>query len=679
MPTPVVQTVPTWIANLRWLFAFLKLQKLPAVLRSILWRLRRALSFNPTNHDSRKEETKSSDCIPDQTIQILPSEQPEGFDAAFPKVSGKKASEDSDATAVNDAQLGRPPVVTQPGTSVEGSETTSTPMCHPMFPDNFARYDIRETIPRGKAQPSIDPETFKFASVVPPADWSTRLHPEGARYFYHPERRIFTDLNLCERQNFTNLNHVLERLIDNIRTSGKDTDPHYATLLGGTPHQDLFVDLVIDMAPSEDKPEDGYYYFINHTDRCPFWAEPISTELLRMLDNIEGAIDVKNEQFKHAMEEQYWHHCTMFPDAFGLTQQHINELEDRIVYSIGDVTTSLTSTVFRSVEELGNWLSVVRHLQCDDSSPGSVFTFARLMGEFAYERFLYFHGLPCARLSQTQSVYDAKKHTPSHLLTFMSPLLFFAPGVYLQLLEKAYVDQTVLARVWKPLIHKLNTEWEDFTLLATVLLNANVGFLAINSVDIPTLDGRHSLIQIASYFSTVASIGSMILGLLLVRQNRTKFHESAGDIAASVHRRTSKIFGLELLAVIFSLPYALLMWSMIFFFGALLATCLKAETTVPDLAVVGVAAIVVLLVLWCVWDAWDMQAANKPPFMYTLKKRIQSAFRTIVSLAAPSSIEEKAQQPHDQHQEQEKRPSFRAGNDAAAQVDTNQSNSTNDA
>jgi hypothetical protein len=50
------------------------------------------------------------------------------------------------------------------------------------------------------------------------------------------------------------------------------------------------------------------------------------------------------------------------------------------------------------------------------------------------------------------------------MITF-SPVLFFAPDVYLQSLEKAYVDRTVLTRVWKPLIHKLNTEWQDFTLL----------------------------------------------------------------------------------------------------------------------------------------------------------------------------------------------------------------------
>jgi uncharacterized membrane protein YozB (DUF420 family) len=49
-------------------------------------------------------------------------------------------------------------------------------------------------------------------------------------------------------------------------------------------------------------------------------------------------------------------------------------------------------------------------------------------------------------------------------------------------------------------------------------------------VDTLTNSGRHSIVQILSYLSIVASIGSIILGLLLIRQNRTKFHESAGQI-----------------------------------------------------------------------------------------------------------------------------------------------------
>jgi len=59
------------------------------------------------------------------------------------------------------------------------------------------------------------------------------------------------------------------------------------------------------------------------------------------------------------------------------------------------------------------------------------------------------------------------------------------------------------------------------------MLNANVAFLAIQSIDEEATLPQRSAAQLASYVSILASIGSIILGLLLVRQNRTKTRESA--------------------------------------------------------------------------------------------------------------------------------------------------------
>ncbi|KAJ6462314.1 hypothetical protein DFH09DRAFT_810618, partial [Mycena vulgaris] len=185
----------------------------------------------------------------------------------------------------------------------------------------------------------------------------------------------------------------------------------------------------------------------------------------------------------------------------------------------------------------------------------------------------------------------------SFCFILVAPILFFAPDVYLQLLEKAYVDKTVLLRIWKPLIHKLNTEWAGLYIFATVILNANVAFLSINSVD---LAHRESPFAFTSPLS--ASIGSIILGLLLVRQNRTNSTNPLPTLpqSASVSRRSSKKFGLELLALFSPLPYALLMWSMIFFFGAFMTTCVRAPDVVTQ-SIVGVAAgIMTVLVFWCI-------------------------------------------------------------------------------
>jgi hypothetical protein len=64
---------------------------------------------------------------------------------------------------------------------------------------------------------------------------------------------------------------------------------------------------------------------------------------------------------------------------------------------------------------------------------------------------------------------------------------------------------------------------------ATVLLNANVGFLAINTVD----KGGRSLIQMASYMSLMTSLGSIVLGLVFVSRERTSTGQSTAWEAVS--------------------------------------------------------------------------------------------------------------------------------------------------
>ena len=59
-------------------------------------------------------------------------------------------------------------------------------------------------------------------------------------------------------------------------------------------------------------------------------------------------------------------------------------------------------------------------------------------------------------------------------------------------------------------------------------MNANVAFLNGNASHLSTA-------QIASYISIATSIGSIILGLLLVRQNRTKSRENAEDVVSATH------------------------------------------------------------------------------------------------------------------------------------------------
>jgi hypothetical protein len=149
---------------------------------------------------------------------------------------------------------------------------------------------------------------------------------------------------------------------------------------------------------------------------------------------------------------------------------------------------------------------------------------------------------------------------------------------------------------------KLVTDWQEFNLPATVLLSANMSFLAIQSVDNGGAKVKdRSAAQIASYISIVTSLGTVILSLLLVRQYRSK--GSVNDAAKFLGKMTDP-YGLETLAIWFALPYALLLWSTITFLGAFSFTCFSDSSLPTRIPVGSILLAVSVLIIWCIGAAW---------------------------------------------------------------------------
>jgi len=65
----------------------------------------------------------------------------------------------------------------------------------------------------------------------------------------------------------------------------------------------------------------------------------------------------------------------------------------------------------------------------------------------------------------------------------MSPLLFAAPHVNLVTLEELWVDRLTVKDHWAEFFSKLNNQWGEHIVHASILLNANIAFLAIPSID----------------------------------------------------------------------------------------------------------------------------------------------------------------------------------------------------
>jgi hypothetical protein len=83
----------------------------------------------------------------------------------------------------------------------------------------------------------------------------------------------------------------------------------------------------------------------------------------------------------------------------------------------------------------------------------------------------------------------------------LSPLLFYTPDSHLQSLDELWVDELLCLVSWNKFIEKLDHEWVGLILYATILLNANVAFLAILGVGNGQVGFSHSAAQQASYLS----------------------------------------------------------------------------------------------------------------------------------------------------------------------------------
>ncbi|KAE9407934.1 hypothetical protein BT96DRAFT_808664, partial [Gymnopus androsaceus JB14] len=253
----------------------------------------------------------------------------------------------------------------------------------------------------------------------------------------------------------------------------------------------------------------------------------------------------------------------------------------------------------------------------------------------ASQRFINFHGQPGARLDRDCSIHypSSTVHNRPWLMRCLSPALFSAPDLYYRSLTKLYVDGLVHEASWADFVQLI---YSYFNILQnTVLLNANVAFLAIQSIDNASNNPGRSPAQIASFLSIVASFGSIILGLVLARKHRAKASDTASDAARFLNSWMRHRLGLATLAILYSVPYALLMWGYVQIvvhgiyvltafrvFGFLIAfsfMCYSSSDALVISLMSGAWFVVAILVLWCVTAlaSWD-QRIDEPKSFWEL-------------------------------------------------------------
>ncbi|KAJ7131893.1 hypothetical protein C8R43DRAFT_656080 [Mycena crocata] len=314
-------------------------------------------------------------------------------------------------------------------------------------------------------------------------------------------------------------------------------------------------------------------YFVDHTSRQLWWMDEFHMNRLSSWRAVAGI--QSRSHVSLGLEIEYWRHCDLFPSALIISESMIQELRDIILHSTADVLTSPTTTVPFMVNHLSKMLELTDSMKLDVDKiqaygvhvdRGTSTALARLMLQFATERFHHFHGEFSARLDKETSVYErtADKFTFTKIIFLV---LFNAPMSHLKDLNAIHADDIVMQVTWVKLIAKtqMRSEWGELILHSTLILNANVALLAVPGSE------RSPLSQVLSYASICFGLGSIILGLLLTRQYRLEDSESMTAADAAELFKARSLSALESVAILFSLPYVFTIWGMAtFLFGFLI-------------------------------------------------------------------------------------------------------------
>ncbi|KAG8827162.1 hypothetical protein FRC17_007963 [Serendipita sp. 399] len=524
----------------------------------------------------------------------------------------------------------------------------------PILPRNVRRWDKpahHVTIPAGSVivNRQLDPL---------PEGWTMYIHPEG-KPFYH-RIAMEPEYNLLQGTLLFDKGKPLCRPLE-IVTDSDPRDPvtrktlehaHFIARVTVAENNfelpersELFIELYPENEPDL-RPYAGYY-LADHTNQTIFWAAPVKTDDL-------GALRVNPGTFGDQ-------HLKCFPldKNIDIKAAHEN-LVDQLSFMYIDIATSVTSTSTWSENECQSFLSILNH--CPERR--KTWTIARLTALMAQWQFQNLYGHPAARLDRTYSYevevdqvdaedkdeLDAGDQASNKsgatattkasnyrwkaiksrmeiywqifvavLLRITCTLLFDAPAAHNTALEKVWVDKIVHRVRFQDLIDKTVKEWSDVSLLSTVLWTANMAFLAI---PYPILDPQQQnplsrfqtvtriAMITASLGSTVFSVGSIAISLLHIRKHRTE--RTAEESCNFLETQHHHVYGHRPLAILWALPFAFLMWSVLSFSAAVMLFCVTASGIVTEVTTLGLSAVIVGWIVLSVWYFWRREANWTP-------------------------------------------------------------------
>ncbi|PBK93031.1 hypothetical protein ARMGADRAFT_1165321 [Armillaria gallica] len=397
----------------------------------------------------------------------------------------------------------------------------------------------------------ISPQTGE--EEVLPMGWSKHTHSDGKPYFHHEHDKIITEEWLYDRD-------IAEKVARYISIL-KDAISKRSESFGRVKSWHLYVEITEYELPAR-KGDDGFrcrYYFINHDAECLFWLSKFTLDgyLLELRGEMSPDL-IRNVTMSESST------MTSSVDKLKIMSKSIILAEGKTSHFINSIANNVALTSELDASEI--------------AGEPTAYMMALLR-----DQILNYHGQRDARTYRGESVYGYDHINDMRTVPFrtMNLLLFYAPIKNYTSLHKVWVDRLISIGPWRHLIEQITDKWQQHVGMATILLAVNMAFLAILSVDDKGASQQHrSVTQILCYLSVASNIATIIIGLLLMNHHNTLKHVDVAVVTDFLERHWQECIGFERLSIMYSTPYALLIWGLASFLASFFSMCLESANPV---------------------------------------------------------------------------------------------------
>lgn len=410
----------------------------------------------------------------------------------------------------------------------------------PVSPSSLPRYDRPIGGPVGTLIRVVSANTrLSTTSEQIGNGWKVFTNPEGDNYLRHEQRRLVTYTNV----RVPSTEQWLIRAHDRLLEIGRAKDPQIAEC-------EAYVHIVLE-TPVTCQVE---YYFIDSSARHPFWVHNV-----RMRDL--GLPDVETpNHLKATLIPEFWVHM----EYFAVHQTLHKSLEDELIaifrHGCADDMTSFGSTFPYSAQECREHLQTLEGFIASGEFSGyRTATFARLWASITRVRHINGYGLPGPRLDRSQGLEEFKNgQRPSTTLRVLNALLLNLPSPKFHRITELWNGRVVFQRHWHSYFDEQRSEWLRLAVLGFAVFMVGVSLI---------VQGGPNALAATSVSLAAASVISSLT--LYERHSRSRFN-TASDISSWIMSVESSQSGLLPLAVKFSFPQAMAIYSSFFLLFALL-------------------------------------------------------------------------------------------------------------